>query len=150
MLNRLFNQKQLLKDACTRLDNCDELVLMRAFRRLSNTEIGALISSLPVHNANQILIILPNETTRRTLAMGFIPEKMSNDILRKLIGSIDRELEQTNLKSEQLQKIQSRVIETKDESGAAPAVIERDPNQPNSIRFLDVISRFVANSFSKN
>lgn len=150
MLNLFFNQKQLLTDACTRLDNCDDLLLLRAFKRLSNTEVAALISTLPVHHSNQILIILPADTSRRILSMGFIPEKMNNDILRKLIASIDREIDLIQIKSVELPKNRSRLVGPVDEKTDIIVPFQQDQVLPASMRLLDAVSRFFANSFNKH
>ncbi len=152
MLNKLFGQKQLLKEVSDRLDDCDEFLLLRAFKRMSNTEISALISALPVHHSNQMLIILPNDVTRRIMAQGFVPRELDNDILRKLIGMIDRELELERVKNAVQEKAHNsnRFVGPQSDSQDAPIVEPlADIELPTSVRFLDVVSRFVGSSFKK-
>jgi hypothetical protein len=143
MLNKLFGQKQLLKEVSDRLDDCDEFLLLRAFKRMSNTEISALVSALPVHHSNQMLIILPNEVTRRIMAQGFVP--------RKLLGMIERELELERVKHAVQEKLDStnRYIGPQSEPQEVAKVEFTDTEVPTSLRILDVVGRFVGNTFKK-
>jgi len=152
MLNKLFGRKQLLKEISDRLDDCDEYLLLRAFKRMNNTEISALISALPVHHSNQMLIILPNEVTRRITAQGFTPRNLDNDILRKLIGVIDRELELERVKH----AVQAKPNQDKRFIGPQAAPQENissepilDKELPTSLRFLDAVGKLMGNTFKK-
>jgi hypothetical protein len=152
MLNKLYGQKQLLKEVSDRLDDCDEFLLLRAFKRMSNTEISALVSGLPVHHSNQMLIILPNEVTRRVMAQGFVPRDLDNEILRKLIGMIDRELELDRVKQVVTDKADStdryigNQLEPQEIVAQEPVL---DAEIPASVRILDIFGRFVSNTFKK-
>lgn len=151
MLNKLYGQKQLLKEVSDRLDDCDEFLLLRAFKRMSNTEISALVSALPVHHSNQMLIILPHEVTRRIMAQGFVPRELDNEILRKLLGMIDRELELKRVKQTAQEKADNtnRYIGPQSEPQEVATVEFNDREIPASLRILDVVGRFVGNSFKK-
>ena len=151
MLNKLYGQKQLLKEVSDRLDDCDEFLLLRAFKRMSNTEISALVSALPVHHSNQMLIILPNEVTRRIMAQGFVPRELDNEILRKLLGMIERELELERVKHAVQEKADNtnRYIGPQSEPQEVITVEFTDNEIPTSVRFLDVVGRFVGNTFKK-
>ncbi len=152
MLNKLYGQKQLLKEVSDRLDDCDEFLLLRAFKRMSNTEISALISALPVHHSNQMLIILPNDVTRRIMAQGFVPRDLDNDVLRKLIGMIDRELEIDRVKHVVQEKTDNanRFIGPQSEPLEIVSVDQpMDYEVPTSMRVLDVLGRIIGNTFKK-
>jgi len=151
MLSKLYGQRQLIKEVSDRLDDCDEFLLLRAFKKMNNTEISALISTLPVHHSNQMLIILPNEVTRRITAQGFVPRDLDNEILRKLIGIIDRELELDRVKNAVQDKVDNSNRLVGPHAGA-PDALPTEPTDntlPASVRILDVVSRFVGNSFKK-
>ena len=151
MLSKLYGQKQLLKEVSDRLDDCDEFLLLRAFKRMSNTEISALISTLPVHHSNQMLIILPNEVTRRITAQGFVARELDNEILRKLLGMIERELESERVKNAVHEKVDNtnRYIGSKAEPQEVATVEFADTEIPTSLRVLDALGRFVGNTFKK-
>lgn len=165
MLNKLIKQPNLTAELIRRINDCDELVLFRAFKRLSNTEIAAILSTLPMEQVNQILIILPQDIANRVVACGFGSKKISNETIRKFFEAIDFEAKNSRIKRDQISSSATLVSQKIEDlevpiPGNPSAELVSEPRpfddfsddriSAASLFLLDTIGKIVGNSFRKH
>lgn len=168
MLKTLNSIKQLTEDITQRLDDCDELSLLRAFRKMANTEIAAVLSVLPMHHANQVLIILPHDISNRVVACGFGARKPTPAILKKLISVIDHEAEAAVVQKSRVENSPQRLVVSRQDSPEVPIpehgateTLPQTEQKPfddfsddrvsaRSLVILDTLGKLLGNTFRKH
>lgn len=165
LLKKLIKQPNLTADLISRINDCDELALLRALKRISNTEIAAILSMLPMEQVNQILIILPQDIANRVIACGFGNKRTSSEVLRKFFAALDSESKATRPKLDRIPMptiTTSQKIEHVDvpipmmqvpESTSEPKPFDDfsdDRVSAASLFLLDTIGKIVGNSFRKH
>jgi hypothetical protein len=168
MLNKMNGLKNLTGDIIQRLDDCDELSLLRAFRKMANTEIAAVLSVLPMQYVNQVLIILPADISNRVIACGFATRKLTPGIMKKLLVAIDYEAETAAAqKARKENKADRLVVQRQDTpevpiAGHVPAAggslteqkpfddFSDDKVSARSLAILDTLGKLLGNTFRKH
>ena len=151
-----------------RLDDCDELSLLRAFRKMANTEIAAVLSVLPTQYVNQVLIILPSDISNRVIACGFGTRKLTPGILKKLLTAIDYEAQIAEEQKARIENKADRLVVHRQETQEVPipqhvttlsgSTTEQKPFDDfsddkvsaRSLAILDTLGRIIGNSFRKH